>query len=68
MARKSAKEENKVNYNAEVRVLKEQGPERLYFLWGPEDYLREQFLLTLKKRCLPEYRLRRLKLTMKAQR
>ena len=54
MARKSAKEENKVNYNAEVRVLKEQGPERLYFLWGPEDYLREQFLLTLKKRCLPE--------------
>ena len=54
MAKKSGKDDNKLNYAAEVRALKEQGPERLYFLWGPEDYLREQYLLTLKKICLPE--------------
>ena len=54
MAKKSAKDEVKLNYAAEVRALKEHGPERLYFLWGPEDYLREQFLLSLKKTCLPE--------------
>jgi len=54
MAKKNAKDEANVNYAAEVRTLRERGPERLYFLWGPEDYLREQFLLTLKKCCLPE--------------
>ena len=48
------KDEEKLNYQAEIRALKERGPERLYFLWGPEDYLREQYLLTLKKLCLPE--------------
>lgn len=54
MAKKNAKEETKLNYGAEVRALKERGPESLYLLWGPEDYLREQFLLTLKQLCLPE--------------
>lgn len=54
MAKKSAKNEEKLNYKAEVKKLKELGPERLYFLWGPEDYLREQFLAELKKCCLPE--------------
>ena len=54
MARKNAKEETKLNYGAEVRSLKECGPATLYLLWGPEDYLREQYLLTLKKLCLPE--------------
>ena len=54
MAKKNAKDEANVNYAAEVRALRERGPERLYFLWGPEDYLREQYLLTLKKCCLPE--------------
>lgn len=29
------------------------GPGRLYLLWGREDYLREQYLLELKKLCLP---------------
>ena len=53
MAKKSGRDEQ-FNYAAEVRVLKERGPERLYFLWGPEDYLREQYLLQLKKKCLPE--------------
>ena len=54
MAKKNQKDESKLNYAAEVRALRERGPERLYFLWGPEDYLREQYLLTLKKLCLPE--------------
>ena len=48
------KNEEKLNYAAEVRRLKEQGPQRLYLLWGPEDYLREQYLLQLKTLCLPE--------------
>ena len=54
MAKRSGREEEKLNYAAEVRALKQRGPERLYFLWGPEDYLREQFLGELKKKCLPE--------------
>ena len=54
MAKKSGKPEGKLNYPAEVRELKSRGPERLYFLWGPEDYLREQYLTQLKKICLPE--------------
>ncbi len=55
MAKKSSKEhEQKLNYKAEIQLLREQGPGRLYFLWGPEDYLREQYLAALKKSCLPE--------------
>ena len=53
MAKKPAKDEQ-FNYASELRTLTERGPERLYFLWGPEDYLREQYLLQLKKKCLPE--------------
>jgi len=34
------KKEPPLNYNAEIRRLKDQGPERLYLLWGEEDYLR----------------------------
>lgn len=51
---KKAKTEERLNYNAELRRLKETGPERLYLLWGPEDYLREQYLSQLRKICLPE--------------
>lgn len=54
MAKKNPKEDSKLNYAAEIRALKERGPERLYFLWGPEDYLREQYLQSLKCACLPE--------------
>lgn len=54
MARKNSRDEEKMNYPAELRRLKEEGPQRLYLLWGPEDYLREQYLAQLKKRCLPE--------------
>ena len=44
MAKKRGKDEEKLNYSAAVRELKADGPERLYLLWGPEDYLREQYL------------------------
>ena len=54
MAKKRGKDEEKLNYSAAVRELKADGPERLYLLWGPEDYLREQYLAQLKKICLPE--------------
>ena len=53
MAKKTGKEEQ-FNYAAEVRALKERGPGRLYLLWGPEDYLREQYFIQLKKTCLPD--------------
>ena len=43
MAKKYGKEEEKLNYTAAVRELKQLGPERVYLLWGPEDYLREQY-------------------------
>ena len=46
MAKKDKKE--KLNYNAEIKALKERGPERLYVLCGPEDYLREAFLGQLR--------------------
>ena len=51
---KRGRDEEKLNYGAEVRLLKQNGPGRLYFLWGPEDYLREQYLTQLKSLCLPE--------------
>lgn len=50
---KSKKDNEKLNYAAAVRELKENPPSCLYLLWGPEDYLREQYLTELKKRCLP---------------
>ncbi len=54
MARKRGKEEERLDYGAEIRRLREQGPQRLYLLYGPEDYLREQYVSELKKICLPE--------------
>ena len=54
MAKRRGSEEEKLNYSLEVRRLKEEDPERLYLLWGPEDYLREYYLAELKKVCLPE--------------
>lgn len=43
----------KFNYNSEVRRLREEGPGRLYLLYGPEEYLRERFLETLRESCVP---------------
>ena len=54
MVKKKSTAEEKLNYNQEVRLLKETGPARLYLLWGQEDYLREYYLTELKKVCLPE--------------
>ena len=54
MVKKKTGEEPKLNINQEIRLLREGKPERLYFLWGQEDYLREYFLQELKKSCLPE--------------
>ena len=54
MAKKTDKSKQKLNYTAEIKKLKAEGPQRLYMLYGPEDYLREQFLEYLKKVCLPE--------------
>ena len=44
----------KFNYNAEVRQFREHGPERLYLLYGPEEYLRERFVEALRSACVPE--------------
>ena len=52
MAKK--RDDEKLNYQAELRSLKALGPESMYLLWGPEDYLREQYFAQLKKLCLPE--------------
>ena len=54
MAKKTGKNEETFNYAAELRTLKERGPEKLYLFRGEEEYLREQFLAALKKKCLPE--------------
>jgi len=45
------KKEN-LNYAAVTRTLKEKGPGRLYYLHGPEDYLRELFLKEIGKLCI----------------
>jgi len=48
------KDKAKFNYSLELKQLKEIGPERLYLLYGPEDYLRERFLEELKKLCVSD--------------
>lgn len=48
------KNDEKLNYQAVLRKLKEKGPQSLYLLWGPEDYLREHFLSQIKSLCLPD--------------
>lgn len=40
------------DYGALARELREKGPERLYLLWGEEDYLRESFFSELKSACV----------------
>lgn len=50
---KGKKKQEVLDYNAQVRTLREQGPGRLYLLWGREDYLREQYLIELKSSACP---------------
>lgn len=47
-----AKKAEKTDFAALSRTLRENGPERLYLLWGEEDYLREGFFAEVKKACL----------------
>ncbi len=49
-----AKKEEKLNYAALSRELKQKGPERLYLLHGEEDYLLSSFIKELTAACLPE--------------
>lgn len=48
------KDKPKFNYSLELKYLKEHGPERLYLLSGPEDYLRERYVDELKKLCISD--------------
>ena len=50
---KKRKKETALNYGAEVKKLKEEGPARLYLLWGEEDYLRDSYLQELREICAP---------------
>lgn len=54
---KRKKKTEVLDYGAQVRSLREQGPGRLYLLWGREDYLREQYLLELKRSACPAARM-----------
>ncbi len=50
MAFKKTKEAT--DYSGLLNELKTKGPDRLYMLWGEEDYLRESFFQELKKLCV----------------
>lgn len=46
------KEKETFDYGAQLKKLKSEGPQRLYLLYGEEDYLREAYLDALKELCL----------------
>lgn len=46
------KEKQRLDYSAQIKLLRSEGPERLYLLCGEEDYLREAYLDQLKNMCL----------------
>ncbi len=43
-----------MDYGAEVKRLRAEGPQRVYILRGDEDYLRESYLAELRALCVPE--------------
>lgn len=51
--RKKSKE-NILNYKHEINLLVTGGPQRLYLLYGPEEYLRERYIEKLVSLCFPE--------------
>ena len=51
---KKRKREPAFNYSAELKQLKETGPERLYLLWGEEEYLRDSYLKSMLELCFPD--------------
>lgn len=50
----AAKDKQTLDYGAELKKLRQDGPQRVYILRGEEDYLRDSFLTELKALCLPE--------------
>lgn len=52
--RKTQKQNERLSYGEISRELKAGGPQRLYLLYGQEDYLREAFLGELKALCIPD--------------
>lgn len=52
MAQPGKKNQGQDNYKAAVAKLQTGEPERLYLLYGEEDYLREHFMSLLRKKCL----------------
>lgn len=46
------KTKDTTDYSALLEELHNSGPQRLYMLWGEEDYLRESFFEELKKLCI----------------
>lgn len=54
MAFKKKESEYAVNYKAELNELKKYGPQRLYCLWGNEEYLRERFVDEVSNACIPD--------------
>ena len=53
MAYKSKKPES-CDYQAEIKKLKASGPAHVYLLYGPETYLRDHFLETLRSIVIPD--------------
>ena len=43
-----------LDYGKLKKELQTAGPQRVYLLYGPEEYLREDFVAQLKKACLPD--------------
>ena len=48
----AGKKNEKTDYAALIKALREKGPARLYLLWGEEDYLRASFFEEIKKAVL----------------
>ncbi len=47
-------EKQAMDYGAEIRRLRAEGPARVYMLRGEEDFLRDSFLSELRKLCVEE--------------
>ena len=47
-----AREKPTMDYGALIRALRQEGPQRVYLLYGDEDYLRDSYLQELKKLCV----------------
>ena len=46
------KKETPLDYGALVKNLRDKGPEKLYLLWGEEDYLLADFVSRLRAACV----------------